>query len=345
MQSTHLKLIAELYDKCQEVCTQVRGGGVLRLPDAAGKVSLLGSSHCQQALAGLPTEFQCAGGCCSFCNTPPSACASNPPCRSTPSSFSMLCPATSTPPCCPAWRQAPSQGQSVAGPVSGARWRCMRCLPVFPGRKPPLQSLLRPSAALPVQELATEYCIDPEIIFSLYRPLIRHIEPPAAPSAPEEEEEGEVADGSSKGAGRNGGAAQPHGSSGAGANGPEPMEEEGEVAVSPRAADKAAVAVHPANGPAAEAPEVQRRRWEELERQVGCVAASRGRRCCSYALALSTSTSSALSALLAFGTLPLQVHGMHGGSGGVPPWRGMSPALYTTFWVLQLYDLEVPVAR
>jgi hypothetical protein len=36
---------------------------------------------------------------------------------------------------------------------------------------------------------------------------------------------------------------------------------------------------------------------------------------------------------------------MHGGGGGAPPWRGMSPALYATFWVLQLYDLEVPAAR
>ena len=36
---------------------------------------------------------------------------------------------------------------------------------------------------------------------------------------------------------------------------------------------------------------------------------------------------------------------MHGASGDAAPWRGLSPALYTTFWALQLYDLEVPAAR
>lgn len=38
---------------------------------------------------------------------------------------------------------------------------------------------------------------------------------------------------------------------------------------------------------------------------------------------------------------------MHGGAGGAssPPWRGMTTTLYTSFWALQLYDLEVPVAR
>jgi hypothetical protein len=49
-------------------------------------------------------------------------------------------------------------------------------------------------------------------------------------------------------------------------------------------------------------------------------------------------------------TLPyLQVRGMHisggGGAGAGAPWRGLSPTLYTTFWALQLYDLEVPTAR
>lgn len=130
------------------------------------------------------------------------------------------------------------------------------------------------SSAFVLQELATEYCIDPEIIFSLYRPLIRHIEPPAAPAPPEEEEEGEVAGASGKGGDASGGAVKPPGSGAAAANGPEPMEEEGEVVASPRGAAKAAVNLPAANGPSTEAPEVQQQRWEELERQVGCVAKS-----------------------------------------------------------------------
>jgi len=36
---------------------------------------------------------------------------------------------------------------------------------------------------------------------------------------------------------------------------------------------------------------------------------------------------------------------MHGASSEAGPWRGLSPTLYTTFWALQLYDLEVPTAR
>jgi hypothetical protein len=43
--------------------------------------------------------------------------------------------------------------------------------------------------------------------------------------------------------------------------------------------------------------------------------------------------------------LEAQVRAMHGAGSEAAPWRGLSASLYTTFWALQLYDLEVPTAR
>ncbi|KAL4451471.1 hypothetical protein ABPG75_007133 [Micractinium tetrahymenae] len=175
-----------------------------------------------------------------------------------------------------------------------------------------LQHALPPeqyAALLPsMEELATEYRVDPELIFSLHRPLIRGVLPPAA-LAPEHEEEGEIAGGpKAEGAGK-----------GAAADGAAAMEEDGqleagEVAASP-AAGEAAPPPPPPPVDAAAAAE----RWAKLEAAVLAMAGSGG------------------------GGEGGEEGGTGGGEG--PTFRGMSPCLYTTFWALQLYDLEVPVAR
>ncbi|EFN50427.1 hypothetical protein CHLNCDRAFT_144612, partial [Chlorella variabilis] len=121
-----------------------------------------------------------------------------------------------------------------------------------------------------MEDLATVYCIDPELIFSFYRPLIHSIEPPGAPPAPDDDEEGQIAEGGSKQVGT----AVPPGAQSAGGGpgaGPEAMEEEGqleagEVAASP---GEAAAGTAAAGGPAAapEAAAEAAKRWEELEQQ------------------------------------------------------------------------------
>ena len=125
----------------------------------------------------------------------------------------------------------------------------------------PLQTLtlhtshLRCCAML-LQELAQEYCIDPELIFSLYRPLIAGIEPPAAPG--HEEEEGEIED-----------AAAAAAAAGATAAAGEAMEEDGQL-------EAGEVQPSPAKQPLLAAPTMGLpggaaafQRWEELEQQVG----------------------------------------------------------------------------
>ena len=117
------------------------------------------------------------------------------------------------------------------------------------------------------QELARDYCVDPELIFSLYRPLIRGIAPPAAAGAADggaggaaeagQEEEGEIGEISTSPAG---------GAKG----GAEAMEEDGQLEAGEVAAPGGAGAPPPPPPPDAA------QRWEELEAQVGWAAAGRG---------------------------------------------------------------------
>lgn len=114
--------------------------------------------------------------------------------------------------------------------------------------------------ARPPQELATEYSVEPELIFSFYRPLIRGIAPPAAAAAgadaaggaagEQQEEEGEIGEMSTSPAG-------------AGKGGAEAMEEDGQLEAGEVAASGALVPPPPPPAPDAA------QRWEELEAQVG----------------------------------------------------------------------------
>jgi hypothetical protein len=142
-------------------------------------------------------------------------------------------------------------------------------LPSYHGRAPSRRT--QSSQNLPVaslvplyclQDLAIEYSVDPEIIFALYRPLIRGIEPPGT-SDEQHDEEGEIAEGGVKPEKGKGHGTAAHGGTAHGtAHGPaEPMDEEGEVAASPSA--KAAVAGGKLGGAG------RQQRWEELEQQVG----------------------------------------------------------------------------
>ena len=120
--------------------------------------------------------------------------------------------------------------------------------------------------------------------------------------------------------------------------------EAGEVAASPA---KQPLPAAPTIGLPGGAAAIQR--WEELEQQVrqGCA-------CSALCLKAATSCVCTFSPAMHTPQPPsafpyLQVRGMHvsggGGTGAGTPWRGLTPTLYTTFWALQLYDLEVPTAR
>lgn len=106
------------------------------------------------------------------------------------------------------------------------------------------------------QELATEYSVDPELIFSFYRPLIRGIAPPAAAgadaaggAADQQEEEGEIGEMSTSPAG--------------GAKGGADAMEDGQLEAGEVAASGTLVPPPPPPAPDAA------HRWEELEAQVG----------------------------------------------------------------------------
>lgn len=111
-----------------------------------------------------------------------------------------------------------------------------------------------------LQELATEYSVEPELIFSFYRPLIRGIAPPAAAGAgtagaagDQQEEEGEIGE-----------IGEMSTSPAGGAKGfADAMEEDGQLEAGEVAASGSLVPPPPP--PPADAAE----RWEELEAQVG----------------------------------------------------------------------------
>lgn len=121
--------------------------------------------------------------------------------------------------------------------------------------------------ARPPQELATEYSVEPELIFSFYRPLIRGIAPPAAAAGADaaggaageqQEEEGEIGEMSTSPAG-------------AAKGGAEPMKEDGQLEAGEVAAS--GTLVPPPPPPAPDAAQ----RWEELEAQVGRGSCAGGR--------------------------------------------------------------------
>ena len=117
-----------------------------------------------------------------------------------------------------------------------------------------------------LQELATEYSVEPELIFSFYRPLIRGIAPPVAAGAggdaaggaagEQQEEEGEIGEMSTSPAG---------GAKG----GADAMEEDGQLEAGEVAASGTLVPPPP---PAPDAAQ----RWEQLEAQVRSGAVSFG---------------------------------------------------------------------
>ena len=186
------------------------------------------------------------------------------------------------------------------------------------------------------QELAAEYSVDPELIFSFYRPLIRGIAPPAAAgadaaagggAADQQEEEGEIGEMSTSPAG--------------GAKGGADAMEDGQLEAGEVAASGTLVPLPPP--PAADAAQ----RWEELEAQVRIGGLVVGLEKQWWLRHVPARTRCLPMCRWAHPNLcPLQqVRAMHGASSEATPWRGLSPMLYTTFWALQLYDLEVPTAR
>ncbi|GAB4813521.1 hypothetical protein N2152v2_000567, partial [Parachlorella kessleri] len=187
-----------------------------------------------------------------------------------------------------------------------------------------------------VPDLAQEYLLDPEVIFELYRPVLRQVEPPSAPPLPDsggpggsgagevgQQEEGELPDAPPAGAApaepaegavadgkagtANGDAAPASKGTGQGADdekedGEAPMEEEGEV-VGELAPTNTNTQPHLTNGLALEVPVATDPLWPELEKQVQEVVGQ--------------------------------------GTG----LKAVSPTLYLLFWSLSLYDLEVPAQR
>lgn len=285
-QSPHLKLIAELYDKCHETCIQCAGRG------GAGR-------------DGPPPT-----------RTPPphprptsrQAAATRPLCRrmrrlriskmSTPGRYAeflqhALGPeeyARLLPPMTELARVRRRRQRGQGGCWAWWEWPC----PTPPHRGPtPPHRDPTPAPPRPHPRPPQDYQIDPELVFELHRPIIRTLVPPPPPPAAEAEAEAEADQQQEDGEIREGGA----GDAAAKAAG-EAMDEDGELPAAATAAD----AQPPADAAAAAAAA----RWAALEWEVAGVAAP---------------------------------------GGGDAPFRGLSPGLYTTFWCLGLYDLEVPAGR
>lgn len=168
------------------------------------------------------------------------------------------------------------------------------------------------AALLPsIKDLATEYRIDPEIIFELHRPLIRDIMPPSAP-VKEEVEEGEqlmeeVEDGAAEASNV---AGEPDHAEPAAVD----EDEEGEIA------DAVGMAVDSADVEDGEVPEVEDQDGSGGEHNI---VGQQSKRALTWeALAEETATLAP--------------------EGG---FRGMSQTLFVTFWALGLYDLDVPKTR
>ena len=156
-----------------------------------------------------------------------------------------------------------------------------------------------------VQELALEYSIDPELIWGLYRPLIARIEP--APAAAPAADQQNDEEGEIEGAGPAAATAAGAGAAAGGAAGG------GGATPMEEDAGLEAGEVEPSGAPAAGGPQTvvgvpgrSSEGWAELE---------------------------------------VQVRAIQAGGGEHAAWRGLSTSLYTTFWALTLYDMEVPVAR
>ena len=190
------------------------------------------------------------------------------------------------------------------------------------------------AARLPsIKDLALEYSIDTEIIFELYRPLIRGIMPPPAP-VEEEAEEGEAA-----------AAVADETVAAAAAAAAKKDEEKG-------AAAEKVVVLSPAAADAVDDDEegeingdgnVSAMDVEDGEVPFGAA----GNGAASGAGAASALTAAAAAALPSDLSLMtwdqlIEQTSVLAPQGG---FCGMSQTLFVTFWALSLYDLDVPVAR
>eukprot|EP00887_Chlorella_sp_A99_P001761 scaffold19.g1761.t1 len=183
------------------------------------------------------------------------------------------------------------------------------------------------------REEGGEYLIDPELVFELHRPVIRRLAPPPPPATPapapaaaaavDHEEEGEIQQAQPAGAARG-----MNGAVGAAA------------APAAAAADAAAAAAAEAMDEDGELPSEQS---EQTAADASVAAAAAAATAAAHAGAgAGAAAPGAAAAAARWAALEADAAAVGAAGAG---FKGLTPALYFTFWSLALYDLEVPVAR